>query len=122
MSDRDYTHDRLSYMMLCVIVQAVKDAFFTKEREAKTLRSGKRSKANGAEYERRQAIHWLTSDPDFWVVCDMAKVSGSKIRQKARELVELTKEERRQRVNDLMRDCYEWNKSSANKGISKRYL
>lgn len=123
MTERDYEHDRLSYLFLCVIVQAVKDAFFAKDKKKKVLKSGRLSRMDSAEHDRRQAIYWLCSDKeDFFTVCYFAKVSPMRIRQKAQELVDLPIEERRQRVNDLMRDCYEWNKSSANKGKSKKYL
>ena len=123
MSDKNYEHDRLSYLFLCVIVQAVKDAFFAKDKKKKVLKSGRLSSMDSAEHDCRQAIHWLTTDKeDFFTVCYFAKVSPMRIRAKAKELVALPIEERRQKVNDLMRDCYEWNKSSSNKGKSKKYL
>ena len=109
-------------MFLCVIAQAVKDAFLFKERKPYINKKGKLVKYTAEELARRNAVVWLCSDKeDFYNVCSWAGVSADRIRRKALELVDLPKEERRKQVNALMRDCYAWNKSSANKGKSKKY-
>ena len=121
--NREYTHNQLNYMYLCVIAQAVKDAFLFKERKPYINKRGKLVKYTSEEIARRDAVYWLCSDKeDFYTVCSWAGVSADRIRKKAIELVNLPKDERRKQVHALMRDCYAWNKSSANKGKSKKYL
>lgn len=39
--EREYIHNQLSYMFLCVIAQAVKDAFLFKERKPYINKRGK---------------------------------------------------------------------------------
>lgn len=121
--DREYTHNWFSHLYLCVIAQAVKDAFLSKERKPYINKKGNLVKFTSEELARRDAIYWLCSEEeDFYTVCSWAGVSADRIRKKAKELVDLPKDERRKQVHALMRDCYAWNKSSANKGKSKRYL
>lgn len=120
---KDYGHNLFSYMMLCVVAQAVKDAFLFKERKPYINKRGKLVKYTSEEIARCDAVYWLCSDKeDFYTVCSWAGVSADRIRKKAIELVNLPKDERRKQVHALMRDCYDWNKSSANKGKSKKYF
>lgn len=109
-------------LFLNVVAQAVRDAFFlksdTRSKNPKTLKQ----KGCNAVY-KRHARYWLTQDgSDFYEVCALAGVSADRLRKKAIELMGMPCEQRRAEVNRLMRDCYEWNRSSANKGKSKKYF
>lgn len=107
---KDYGHNRFSYMMLCVVAQAVRDALLTRPTKSSAL-------------DIHRAKYWLLEDDkDFFFVCACAEISGQRIRKKVQELYAMPYEQRRAEVNRLMRDCYEWNKSSANKGKSKKYF
>lgn len=107
---KEYGHNRFSYMMLCVVAQAVRDALLTRPTKSSSLNI-------------HRAKYWLLEDDkDFFFVCACAEISGQRIRKKVQELYAMPYEQRRAEVNRLMRDCYEWNKSSANKGKSKKYF
>lgn len=105
MINKEYEHDNLSYLFLCVVAQAVKDAFLTKVSEAKKPKA-KRNKGAGY-YDLIQARHWLVEDKkDFYDVCAFAKVSADRIRNKSIELLAMPYEERHKEVRRMMREMY----------------
>ena len=104
MNDKNYEQDRLSYMFLCVVAQAVRDAFFTQIRQVKK----NKSRSMGTNYyEVMDARHWLTeAGKDFYDVCGWAKVSADRIRRISRELLAAPYEERMEKINSLMVALY----------------
>lgn len=106
--EKDYGHNRFSYMMLCVIAQAVRDAFLTRPTKSTAL-------------DIHRAKCWLLEDDrDFFFVCACAQVSGQRIRKKVQELYAMPYEQRRAEVNRLMRDCYDWSDKRSKKEIFVR--
>ena len=105
MINKEYEHDNLSYLFLCVVAQAVKDAFLTKVSESK---KPKAQRGQGAGYyDLVNARYWLTEDKkDFYDVCAAAKVSADRIRQKSKELLAMPYDERKAEVRRLMREMY----------------
>ena len=102
--DKDYTHNRLSYMFLCVIAQAVRDAFFTQIKQSKK----NKSRSMGINYyEVMDARHWLTeAGKDFYDVCGWAKVSADRIRLISKQLLAMPYEARMYKLNFLMVELY----------------
>lgn len=101
---KDYGHNRFSYMMLCVVAQAVRDAFFTQIKQAKK----NKSRSQGTNYyEVVSARYWLTEGgKDFYDVCGWAKVSADRIRRISRQLLAAPYEERMEKINSLMVALY----------------
>lgn len=104
--DKIGDRERLRLLFLNVIVQATKDAFLVPLKPKGTSKSA-RSSQSGRKLNARQAFYWLTEDKeDFQEVCDYAGVSADRVRNKTKELLKLSDEERKREVKKLMREQY----------------